>query len=319
MADQQQREDREEQREDREARIDLAARALANFLKGPDDCIAWIGSGLSIDCGYPSWEEAIRQLCDACIEGKADIQPSLVADDMLEWAEQCKRANPKEYIRTLGRLFGDSPHVIRTTYSHVIAHPFRFLLTTNFDPCLEMACGPNNSVIAYPDMSLLAAGHHTSVYLHGKARWSAKVDAANLVLAKSEFDKAYSPQRSLLPGALQQLVVEHRILFIGCRLQENILKETFQRIKRIQQHLSRTPLKKKMILLPDPKDNQQSDDEEQYMASLGIEILRYPLHDVSDHHQSASPHRLLDDIWERVGLRLREQSDPFNQKGGLPS
>jgi len=312
MADQQ-------QREEREARIDLAVNSLASFLKGSDECIAWIGSGLSIDCGYPSWEKAIKELCNACIEGKADIQPSLVADDLLEWAEQCKRANPREYIRTLGRLFGESPHVIRTTYSHIVAYPFRFLLTTNFDPCLETVCGPNNPVIAYPDMNLFVAARHASVYLHGKARWSAKENATDLVLAKSEFAKAYSPKRSLLPGALQQLMVGHRILFIGCRLQERILKETFQRIKRIQERLSRTPMKRKLILLPEPQDKKQSDEEEEYMASLGIEVLRYPLDDVNDHGQSASPHRLLDDIWERVWLKLREQPDPFNQKGGLPS
>lgn len=309
----------QEQKEEREARIDLVATSLAGFLRRSDDCIAWIGSGLSIDCGYPSWEVAIKQLCDACIEGKADIRPSMVADDWLEWAEQCKRANQEEYIRTLGRLFGDPPYVIRATYSHIIAYPFRFLVTTNFDPCLETACGPGNSVIAYPEMNLLVAARHTSVYLHGKARWSAKVNAANLVLAKSEFAKAYSTKRSLLPGALQQLMVGYRILFIGCRLQESILKETFQRVKRIQEHFSGTPLKEKMILLPDPPDKKQSDEEEEYMASLGIEILRYPLDDVNDHQQSTSPHRLLDDILERVGLMRRRQPDPFSQEGSLPS
>jgi hypothetical protein len=309
----------QEQRENREARIDLVATSLAGFLGRSDDCIAWIGSGLSIDCGYPSWEVAIKQLCNACIKRKADIRPSMVADDWLEWAEQCKRANQEEYFRTLGRLFGDPPYVIRATYSHITAYPFRFLVTTNFDPCLETACGPANSVIAYPDVNLLVAAHHASVYLHGKARWSAKVNAANLVLAKSEYAKAYSPQRSLLPGALQQLVVGHRILFIGCRLQESILKETLQRIKRIQEHHSGTPLKRKMILLPDPQDDKQSNEEEEYMASLGIEILRYPLDDVNGHHQLASPHHLLDDILERAGLMRRRQPDQFSEKGGLPS
>jgi hypothetical protein len=309
----------ERQREDQQARIDLAADSLASFLKESDECVAWIGSGVSIDCGYPSWEEAIRQLCDACIEGKADIPPSLVADDMLEWAELCKRANRKVYIRTLEDMFGRPVYLIRATYSHIIAYPFRFLLTTNFDPCLETACGPNNPVIAYPDVSLLGASRHSSVYLHGKARSRAKMNAADLVLATSDFAKAYSHKRSLLPGAIEQLMVGHRILFVGCRLQERILRETFQRIRRIQERHSRTPLKRKMILLPDTSDKRQSDREEEYMASLGIEILRYPLNDGDDLPANANRYRLLDDVWERVWLRLREQSDPFNQEGGLPT
>jgi hypothetical protein len=55
------------------------------------------------------------------------------------------------------------------------------------------------------------------------------------------------------------------------------------------------------------------------MASLGIEILRYPLNDGDDLPANANRYRLLDDVWERVWLRLREQSDPFNQEGGLPT
>jgi hypothetical protein len=308
----------QQQGEDGGARVDFVANSLDGFLRESDDCVAWIGSGLSIDCGYPSWEAAIRELCDACIEGKADIPPSLVADDWLEWAEQCKRANREQYVKTLGRLFGDSPYTIRATYSHLVTYPFRFLITTNFDPCLETACGHNNPVITYPQLPLLGAAHHTSVYLHGKARWSAKVDASNLVLAKSEFAKAYSPNRSFLPGALQQLMIGHRVLFIGCRLQERLLRETFKRIKRIQESCAISP-KRRMILLPDVQDERQSDEENAYMVSLGIEILRYPLDDIEDKRPSANPHRLLDVILERVGLMRRRGADPFNQEGGLPT
>ncbi len=304
--------------EDLEARIERIAKLLDSFLRESDDCVAWIGSGLSIDCGYPSWDAAIRELCDACIEGKSDVPPSLVADDWLEWAEQCKKANREEYTRTLGRLFGDSPYTIRATYAHVVTYPFRFLLTTNFDPCLETACGHNNQVIAYPQLPLLGLAPRASVYLHGKARWSARVDATNLVLAKSEFAKAYSPKRSLLTGALQQLMIGHRVLFIGCRLQERLLRETFRRIRRIQESCGISP-KPRMILLPDTQDERQSGEENEYMASLGIEILRYPVDDVEDKRPSAHPHRLLDDILERVGLMRRRGADPFNQEGGLPS
>ena len=144
------------------------------------------------------------------------------------------------------------------------------------------------------------------------------MDATNLVLAKSEFAKAYSPNRSLLPGALQQLMIGHRVLFIGCRLQERLLRETFGRIKRIQESCAMSP-KPRMILLPDAQDEGQSDEENEYIAPLGIEILRYPLDDIKDNRTSAHPHRLLDVILERVGLMRRRGADPFIQEGGLPT
>jgi hypothetical protein len=74
-----------------------------------------------------------------------------------------------------------------------------------------------------------------------------------------------------------------------------------------------------MILLPDAPDEKQADDEKAYMGSLGIEILRYPLDNDKDHLPSEHPHRLLDDILERVGLMQSGGSDPFNKEGGLPT
>ena len=305
--------------EDREARIQSIVATLASHFERSRDSIVWIGSGLSIGSGYPDWPEAIKQLSEACITEKADIPPSSVADDLLEWAEQCKAANREEYVKTLGRIFGASPKVIRRTYSLISACPFRFLVTTNFDPCLESVCGRSDSVISYPDMSLFREGSsHTYVYLHGKARWGTKVNAAKLVLAKSDFAVAYSHNSSLLPGALEQLVIRHRILFVGCRLGEPVLRETFKRIKEIQERFTSIPSTKKTILLADAPDEEIAKREAKDMESLGIDILRYPLCE-GDESPTSDRHRLLDEVWERVWLKLREQSDPYSQEGGLPS
>jgi hypothetical protein len=311
-------EDRET-KQDRETRIDNIVALLASLFDRSGDSIVWIGSGLSIGCGYPGWQEAIEQLCKACIPGKADVQPSSVADDLLEWAERCKETNRVEYHKTLERIYGGPPHLIRTAYVRIGACPFRFLVTTNFDPCLEAVCGSNDPVITYPNLALFRGTHHTCVYLHGKARWGTEPKADNLVLAKSDFAVAYSPGSSLLPGAVEQLLVSHRVLFVGCGLREPVLKQLFRRIKEMQESRTSIPLGKRIILLPDTKDEARAEQEAEHMKSLGIEILRYPLNEDDGPHQPANPHLMLDDVWERVWLQLREKPDPFNQKGGLPS
>lgn len=304
--------------EDRAARIQSIVAALASYLERSTDSIVWIGSGLSIGCGYPDWRETLKQLSEACITQKDDIPPSSMKDDPLKWAEQCKRANLEEYINTLGRLFGDFPRVIRTTYNLINSIPFRYFVTTNYDPCLERVCGYSGEVIFYPDMFFSESSNRTCVYLHGKARHGIKVDATDLVLAKSDFDKAYSHNTSLLPGVLERLVTNHPILFVGCRLEEPALKETLKRIKKIQERFTTRPLSKKMILLADAMDEKTAKKEHREMESLGIEILRYPLCK-GDESPTSDRHRLLDEVWEQVLLKLRGQSDPYNQEGGLPS
>lgn len=306
-------------KEDPISRTNRIAGTVASLFEGRD-CIIWIGSGLSIGCGYPDWPSAIEQLCKACIPDKADIRPSRVAEDLMEWAEQCKAANVEEYVKTLGRLFGGLPNVIRTTYALINACPFRYLVTTNFDPCLERVRGPSDPIVTYPDLDLFSAGtRHACVYLHGKARWGTSVDASNLVLARSEFSFAYSHDTSLLPGVLEQLVAHHNLLFVGCRLSEQIVNDTFQRIKNIHERSTKLPPTRKMILLADEQDPEKAKEEEQKLTTLGIEPIRYPLLDKDNLGPEENLHRLLDDVWEKVWLKLRSQSDQFRQEGGLPT
>lgn len=301
------------------SRLSQTASKIASLF-GERDCIAWIGSGISIGSGYPDWPKAIEELCDACIPGKADIKPSDVAEKLMEWAEQCKIANQELYFNTLGRLFGGLPNLIRTTYSLINSCPFRYLVTTNFDPCLEMVRAPGDPIVAYPNLNLFSTiTKHTCVYLHGKARWGTAVNAKNLVLARSEFAVAYSNGTSLLPSLLDQLITHHNVLFVGCRLSEQIVHESLQRIKNIQDRFTHLPATRKMILLADENDPERERQQSARLSPLGIEILRYPLINDQDLQPGESPHRMLDDIWEQVWVNLRLPSDPFRQEGGLPS
>src|SRR5208283_3021709 len=120
-----------------ECRLERLVTLIVSLVSGNEQTMVWIGSGLSMGCGYPGWQAAVEQLCKVCISGKSDIGPSAVGHDLLAWAERCKVENPEKYFETLANLFGTKPGYIRAAYSHICACPFRYLITTNFDSCLE--------------------------------------------------------------------------------------------------------------------------------------------------------------------------------------
>ncbi len=306
--------------EDCGARIDQVVASLVSFFKRSGDCIVWIGSGLSIGCGYPSWTDAIQKLCDVCIPGKADIKPSSVASELLEWADICKATNPDEYLGTLAKLFGEPSHLLRTAYLHISACPFRYLVTTNFDPCLEAACTGKQQILTYPNLALLVGrSRRTAIYLHGKARWGTRTDAKRLLLTKTDLDIAYTHSLSPLPSALTQLLISNRVVFVGCGLREPVLRKLFECIKQLQESSTSIPLTRKTILLPETRDEEKAREEGEYMRSLGIEILRYPIALERGAQTQGSGHHLLDEVWERVRAKVSPQSNPFSQEGGLPS
>jgi hypothetical protein len=93
----------------------------------------------------------------------------------------------------------------------------------------------------------------------------------------------------------------------------------FECIKQMQASSTSIPLSRKTILLPETQDEERAREESEYMKSLGIDILRYPLSFEDGPQSPRSPHHLLDEVWERVRVEVNPQSNPFSQEGGLPS
>lgn len=309
--------DGQEKRYDRDVHLDSLAALLAKEIEeSNNNCLIWIGSGLSIGCGYPGWRDAIEALCRACIPDKADVRPSDSASELLNWAEQCKAAAPEKYFEVLANLFGSIPQSLTPAYSNICACPFRYYITTNYDPCLQTASNPQQHVLAYPDLALTRTrASQTVVYLHGRARSGNQVSAHDLLLTTQDLTRAYSA--SLIPSTLDQLLIAHRTIFVGCGLHEPVLKSAFRHIKLIHSNHPTLPLMKKTIMLPETPDNELEREQSLEMQDLGIEILRYPL-DEDDPKFPARRYRPLDEIWASVRTRLSQAPHPFNQKGGIP-
>jgi hypothetical protein len=293
-----------------ELRVRDVVRTLVSRIAINGNTMVWIGSGLSMGCGYPGWRAAVAELCKECIPGKADIRPSTVASELLEWAQRCKDTEPDKYIRTLERLFAGQPTTMRPAYSSICGCPFKFLVTTNFDTCLANATGFRHGILSYPDLRVFAFPYaNTVVYLHGRAK---EKQTAHLLFGAKDLDEAYN--RSFIPSALSQLLGSFPSIFVGCGLDEAVLRNLFRHLRQIHSHTQTEP-QLKTILLPDEADSSKRNEQIKTMDELGIDILRYPI----DEDAGNDRYHYLDAIWALVREEIRDNMQPILlQGGGLP-
>jgi SIR2-like protein len=174
-----------------------SAKLAAEILKAVSgrDCIAWIGSGLSRPV-YDDWPSAISKLFKAC--GVKDLDGSLPgrkSDQLIDKAEECKQANGGLYEATLADIYGRDEVKSRRAYMWLLKAPFKAYVTTNFDPLLSetAAAFEHTDLFCYPLLEGrdLERKSKPIFYIHGHARPNGTPSGKNLVLARSEFTKAY--------------------------------------------------------------------------------------------------------------------------------
>jgi SIR2-like domain len=106
--------------------------------------LLFVGAGLGLDLGYPSWDSYL-----AALEGELDAEPPSLGDP-LERAEWIKQAFAEahrydDYLAHIQQTFGPKPESPYTPLQlAVLRMGFRGVITTNYDPSLEIALSAEN-------------------------------------------------------------------------------------------------------------------------------------------------------------------------------
>ena len=118
---------------------------IDSFNKGR--CAIFIGAGLSIAAGLPSWRSLIEELITLAKE-KANLSSkrinnlrSLLSKEskFLLLAEELREVLPNEINKYIIERFEDSNIKPTNTHLKLMRLPYRFLITTNYDSLLEKA------------------------------------------------------------------------------------------------------------------------------------------------------------------------------------
>jgi len=307
--------------------IDLANTLASGIRTG--SWIAWIGSGFSVEDGYPSWLCGIRHLCENC---EIPVWPSHdrpTPDELMDKADKCKAKNPVAYCETLTALYGRRPRMHHPALHSLMRLDFKGYITTNFDPLLRDVAVAHEikEVYAYPylPLSRLGSAQRPVYYVHGLASYGGKQKAqpGPLILGRSDFDEAYG-SNGLVRDFLSGVLTDHNVLFLACRLEERGIQRVFARVSeihyRIEMSAGDRPRPERYILLPRPVTEvdegapadgslpaeqlqQAADDrvrqQDRFYEDLGIKVFRYDA-DVPPNHRAIEA--FLEYVCDRAGL-----------------
>ncbi len=191
---------------------------LKNIYKN-DAVVPFIGAGMSMPSNYPSWTNFLKQMRGRTTIDEATLNAMLKRGEYEEAAQALADAlGPARFNEHMENAFGaDLP-----LEGPVQLLPYVFkrsAITTNFDDvlkrCYEAARCPFSDTLlgtqAQDFPRLIAAGKPFLTKLHGAA-----ASAANRVLTKAEYDRAYAD-----PQTLQRVIktlCSRTLLFMGCSL-----------------------------------------------------------------------------------------------------
>jgi len=221
---------------------DQIAEALLATVSG-NNCIAWIGSGLSRPV-FDDWPRAVARLCAACGVppfGSSIAKPD--GDQLMDKAEECKRANSAAYAATLGTIYGRPEVRTRLAYPILMRAPFKAYVTMNFDPLLSEAASAAGfaSVHSYPALFPpdIERCKKPLFYMHGHASPEGTPRGDNLVFCRSEFEQAYG-DIGAVRNFVVNLLMNYPIVFIGCNLSEPEIHQQFQRVRQMLSQMNTT-------------------------------------------------------------------------------
>jgi hypothetical protein len=166
-------------------------------------------------------------------------------------------------------------------------------VTTNFDPLLatesrkrEHDC---NGVYEFPALPVDRISFRAVYYIHGRVKEGVEPKEGEILLGRSDFERAYDDSAGTLGSFLHQVLTFQPLFFIGCTLREPPLKHIFERCHKVREQIQRDwpeqRAPERYALLPtryrkESKSLGQRDTEAEYeetgrFRELDIRVVRY--------------------------------------------
>lgn len=192
--------------------------------------IAFVGAGVSVEAGYPSWSKLLDDLHEKVVELQSKVSPRELEqirriDDLLWRAQEYRRLLDETAFNSLMWEFFRPRATPKAPTATALAQcPFRHYLTTNYDPLLETACTSAKQGLKVLDWTQapeiqqflrtahLAAPHF--IYLHGRYNLP-----QSIVLSERDYVRRYASSDDT-SRKLFTLFATQRLVFVGFSLND---------------------------------------------------------------------------------------------------
>lgn len=232
--------------------LDQAARAQADALAArasSGQLVLFVGSGVSVGAGLPTWGEFLRQL-----SRDPEQRLALDWDDLGRWSYG-------DQARIIERGFGGrevmgqaiARHLDRAHYSlthgFLAALPCEEVVTTNYDRLFELAS-------AAIDRPAAALPYENA---SGSGRWILKMHGCitrpeDIVVTREDFLR-YASRRNALAGIVQALLITRHMLFVGFSLDDDNfhrIADDVRRTVRLTPEHAHEPFGTSLVLVDRP-------------------------------------------------------------------
>ncbi len=219
--------------------VHLATRLPDNFdallhAMRNDECVLFVGAGLSAGTGLKSYFELIKQMASDLGEelGNKDQQSYL---DLAQWFRE---HSPGEMGNLIAHLFGSRNTISRPSLSHylLLSVAVRYVITTNYDDLLErtLIALRRFPVKVITDAEIAKTGRKDGAFvikMHGDAiHCKGKDDAEDgIVVSRDDYDQFFT-RKPMMASLLEGLLLNKTFLFVGYSLRDPDFRQIYAKI-----------------------------------------------------------------------------------------
>lgn len=264
-----------------------------------DDTVLFIGSGISLWSGLPSWSKLIDELADFINKagGKADlVRKEAHRGDLLQAAsygfDQLTKPQIGDFIRSACQYGISKPHEI---HRKIVSLGPRCFVTTNYDNLIEESLRlwkPDRFFLSVTNRNLTETAeivHARAIDFVFKPHGDA-ADSESIILTREQY-------RQLLPGgerqnaleAVKMLLASRPVVYLGFGLRD----PDFMYIRDILSNTFKGGVRDHYAIIADTTD----EEADYWRRNYGIHIINYQTTDGSNGLQDHNALlKLLDDL-----------------------
>ncbi len=195
-----------------EGAADILSRVANKLRLG--QVILWTGSGFNYDAGLPMGADLANRILESCGPTEKAGFASLgeMLPDVAERFVDLRAGSRHELMEIVRAALAIKPRAT-TIFDLLTDIPqLKYVITTNYDRCVENAYGPENISVAYDDKSLAMVPHDakTAYYkIHGD------IDH-EILITRTDYNGFFADEwNPLLFNAALSLATRYHILFLG--------------------------------------------------------------------------------------------------------
>ena len=272
---------------------------------------AWalVGSGPSVDSGYPSWERLIARILSELddssrkvIEADSIYSKSFTSENFARCFSRIEEHIGRPKLEALLRSQMVQPRPPGELVKLIVDLPFAAYLTTNYDDLLERALSSSGqrgwiSVGNSANEVRKVSGAASQVVWHVHGCATMPNTESSLVLSEKDYDDLYLNESQAI-HQLKGLLTNHRIVVIGFGFRDPEVMRILKRVGRLS-----NPARPIYAFVGGLGGAEHGAEREELLRQYNVDVIPY---------ETKSTHRQLQELLGVYGALVLRRSLKFN-------